>query len=186
MPSTRRTKVRKSMLALVVSFLRDQITSTTKFTAVAGVSGTYPFTQNLWGFSIGTEFFQVALQEASQPALPLGVTLQFGVEQPDESRSMPQNMNLKFMLTVRVPLSLIPTQESLGQQIALLIDQALFRCAGKLDITDFDVHPTVKAVGQISWATVRRQAWEFQKTTSPVEELRMKMDLKYPQPQEEW
>lgn len=188
MATTRRTKVRISMMALIVSFLRDGTINSSLFSAVPAATSKYPFTQDVWGFTIDGEFLQIILQEASEDPLERGVTLQFGIEQPADSKSMPQRMNLKFGIVVRVPLTLDPSKDSLSQQIALKIDQALYETAGRLTITDYYVDPAVAVTNNpiMSWVKKRRQEWEYKKTKSPMEELRMMMDMEYAQPQEEW
>lgn len=188
MASARRTKVRKSLFALLVSYLRDGVVDTAKFTAVAGQAGTYPFTQNVWTFSLGSDLYQIMMSEAASAPLLDGVTLQFGPDIPDTSKAMPQEAMMKCGIIVRAPLLLVPTQESIGQQIALKIDQAFYRANGRTPLMDFDAYPAVPTTppSMVTWTKVPRGSWEFKKATGPIEEFRLLFEVRYSQPAGEW
>lgn len=185
MPS-RRTKIRRSLLALLVSYLRESTIVTDKFTTVPGVAGAYPNVGSLWTFALGSELYQIAEMEASAPPLDLGVTLQIGVERADFSQSMPQLYTVSCGVVIRAPLSFGPGQESVSQQLAQKIDQALFRSNGRAEIKNYDVSPSVTTNSYVTWQAVPRGAWEAQEVDGAIEELRLAFDAQYSQPDSEW
>lgn len=169
---------------------REGVVTTDNFTAVTGQAPpTYPFEQSCWSFALGTELYLATFGEISQAPLSVGVTLLFGKDIPAQSRSMPQKMTTQVRIVIRMPLSFIQTQESLSQQVALLIDQAFYQVGGKLEIQDYEQFPSVPVAdgGCISWAAEPRGTWEFTSTAGePIEEMVMDMEVNYPQPEEEW
>jgi hypothetical protein len=181
-----RTKVRKSLLALVVSYLREQIIDTTKFTYVDGIGGSYPHFDEVFTFPLGPDTFQIIQKEFSQPYLPFGVTLQFSDDIPDTSKSMPQQYSVKVQFMIRMPFNI--RGESFCQQIAREIDQALYRANGKCSIKDYDVNPATDTGVSIEWQTVPRGDWKFDdKPISPgTEVLNLDAEMVYFIPKSEW
>lgn len=182
--SSRRTKVRKSLLALLVSYLRDGTVDTSKFTTVAGVGGSYPFMDEIWTFTIGSELYQITQYEHFHYSLPLGVTVQFAGDVASSSHAMPRFFTLGVQVTIRMPIKF--SGESDAQKIALKIDQALYRVSGKVEIKDYDVNPTVGTGMYLEWQTTQRNEWKFEDTKGMFEEMAFVTEMKYQIPKEEW
>jgi hypothetical protein len=183
---TRRSKIRYSLLALIVSYLRDGTTNTSLFSMLPTVSGAYPFTQNVWTWSLNGQLYQAMTQEITERELPVGVTVAFGADTPEQSHSMPQWIDVNIQIHVRMPTSLVG--ESYAQQVALKIDQALFRCNGRCEIKDYTTSPPTSTdpVSFLTWVNVARGSWEAVDAKTDLEELRLVFTAKYQQPQEEW
>lgn len=184
--ASRRTKVRRSLLALLVSYFRETTVVTTKFTTVTGVGGAYPFSQNVWTFLVGSQLYQVTQNELAERVLPVGVTVQFGIDQSDFSKAMPQNTKVSVRVVIRAPKSVVPGVESDTQKIALLVDKALYECVGRCEIKDYDVNPAVSTSSFLHWVRVPRGAWEAEETDGPIDELHLNFDAEYSIPKEEW
>lgn len=182
--TSRRTKIRWSLLALLVAYLREATTDTTKFTLVDGVAGSYPFTQQVWTFTLGSYVYQITANELADPFLPAGATIQFSVERPDFSKAMPQ----VYEVDVRILLRFAKTfsGESVCQQIAAKIDQALYRSGGRCSIKDYEVDPTTDTGGYFTWQVVPRGSWEFTVPSTGIEQMELRFTAQYHQPSSEW
>lgn len=182
--SSRRTKIRYSLLALLVSYLRETVVATTKFTLVDGVAGAYPTTQHVWTFALGSELYQITVGELADMPLPYGITVQFSTERPDESQAMPQFYTVDVRILLRVPPSV--TDESVAWQLALKIDQALFRAAGRCEIKDYEQNPSITTGTYLTWTPVPRGIWEATDSGSALEQMELRFTAQYAQPESEW
>lgn len=179
MSNTKRTKVRKSFTGLLLAYLRNGSVDMTNFTSVVNVSGAFPFGQGVWSFTLGSEVYLLTYGELSDDPIWQGVSVQFGLERPHESHAMPQLVNLDVNVVVRAPITYVPTQESVGLQIAKQIDLALYQNGARLEIKDYDVYPATTTNTFMSWQKTLRGTWAFEKSGSSFEQLRMKMMLQY-------
>lgn len=182
--SSRRTKIRYSLLALIVSYLREATVDTAKFTLVENVSGAYPFVEYVWTFALGAQLYQAVVVELSDTPLPLGVMVQFSIERPDDSQAMPQFYTCDVRVLIRVPPMAVG--ESVSQQLALKIDQALFRAAGRCEIKDYSQNPAVSTGTYLTWTPVPRGSWEMLETDTELEEFQLTFQVQYAQPESEW
>lgn len=180
-----RTKVRKSLLALIVSYLREATTDTAKFTYVTGIGGTYPHFDEVFTFPLGTDTVQITQYETFRMDIPMGVTLQFSDDTPDGSKSMPQRYTVSVQVTIRMPFNM--TSESFCQQIAKKIDEALYRTNGKCAIKDYDVYPATDVGASLEWQSVPRGDWKFDNPEVPsMEVLNLNASMVYFVPKGEW
>ncbi len=158
MPTPRRRLVRESLLALLVSYLREGVTTTGNFTLLPLVSNRYPFTQGVWTFAHGGNLWQLTMIEQGQPVTLPGVTLEFARDDARPAKAMPQEWELSLRIHVRIPRNL--NSENTAQEIAEKIDECLHRAAGRCDIKDYETEPPTDTRYILSWQRTERGDWQ--------------------------
>lgn len=157
MPTPRRRLVRESLLALLMSYLREGVTTTGNFSLLPTVSNRYPFTQGAWTFTLGGELWQVTMIEEGQPVTLPGVTIEFVRDDARPSKAMPQEYDLTVRFHVRVPRNV--NGENTAQEIAEKIDECLHRAAGRCEIKDYGIEPPTDTRYILSWQRTERGDW---------------------------
>lgn len=152
MPRPTRILARESLLALLIAYLREGVTTTANF-------ATYPTTQRLWTFSLGSDLWQLRISEEGLPPLSPGVTIEFAGDAPADNQGMPQVWKTTARVRIRVPWESIG--DNIALQIAAKIDEALHRSGGATPIKDYFAVPVSDTGKQISWQE-ERGAWEQQ------------------------
>lgn len=150
MASTR-TMVRKSLLAAILSYLRDGSTDTSNF-------GTYPKEQHIYSFSIGSDLWQLAYTEAGELPIVPGLTIEFETDSAVDVRAMPQ----KWITTMRFRI-IIPRDfrgSSTAQDIAQKVDGAFHDCSGRIAIKDYDATPVTSSGYFLEMQEDSRGEWE--------------------------
>jgi hypothetical protein len=143
---------------MLVSYLREATFDTSKFFAIDGVSGAYPFTPFIWTFTFDGELYWITYKELVEEPLPIGIILEFSTETAEDSKAMPQFWNQDVRILIRVPPQI--TEESVGLRMAQLIDKALLRSGGRCEIKDYEQNPQVSTNSYLTWIPTPRGNWE--------------------------
>lgn len=181
MATSRRRLVRETLLASIVSYMREGTTVPTNFTLRSSslLSNPYPFTQGVWTFSLNSELWQITIAESGQPPLSPGVTIEFAGDRAAPSKAMPQVWELHVRFRIRVPWDL--NGESTAQEIAQLIDEALYRSNGRIEVKDFQAEPQAGTGNFLEWQTSERGEW-VQEGSGNLTDLQLAMSMKYSTP----
>lgn len=181
MTTSCRRLVRESLLAMIVSYLREGIVTPSNFTLhdASMLSNPYPFTQGVWTFSLNSELWQIAIGESGQPPLSPGVTIEFAGDRAAPAKAMPQIWSLDVRFRIRVPWDF--HGESTAQEIAQKIDEALYRANGRIEVKDFEADPQSGTGNFLEWQTVERGEWT-QEGRGQLTDLQLHMQMKYSTP----
>ncbi len=169
MATSLRTLARESLFAMIVAYLREGAVSTANFS-------NYPSAQRVYTFSLGDDLWQVALMDAAQEPLPIGVTVQFAADVADASKAMPQLWTVPVRIHVRMPRDW--RGESLAHEIAQQVDEALYRANGRIEITDYDAVPVTPQGTFLTWQRTERGTWEAQ-GNELVDALTLSFEVQY-------
>jgi hypothetical protein len=172
MATSRRRQVRLSLLALLVSYLRDGTTDTSGFAA-------YPSEQDIYSFSIGDELYQVTVAEAGQPPLPVGVTILFAGDRAVKTeRVRAQPWETQIRIEVALPRNW--TGDSLVQEVAQKIDEALWGSRGHVAITDWLAAVPAGDGTFLEWETEPRGDWTFENAENGFDRMALEFTAAYP------
>jgi hypothetical protein len=156
MAASRRRQVRLSLLALLVSWLRNGNTNTSGF-------ATYPHTANCWSFIHNGDIYLATESEEGETYIDQGLTIQFTDEAAEYEKVQAQRWDATIRLILRAQHAYVGESETVS--IAEKIDEALFRSNGKVLIVDYDASPTpISSSDYLSWQLFRRGAWKEEKT----------------------
>lgn len=179
MATSRRTLVRESLLALIVAYLRDGVTTTGSFCLDPAVAGRYPFAPlKVFTFSLNSELWQVTIAEDGQAPLTPGLTIEFFGDRATPSKAMPQQWTLGVRFRIRVPQDW--NGEATAEEIAQKIDEALFRSNGQAEIKDYQQNPAATTNNFLTWMKKPRGDWEW--VNAGVPERRLTMEMSYTTP----
>ena len=173
--SARRLMVRKSLLALVLAYLRHGITDTSDFNSATS----FPTDQEVWSFALDTDLFLVRTSETGQTPLSPGVTIEFESDRAEPSRAMPQVWTTNIRFRVRIPWDY--GGESQAQEIAQKIDEALHQAHGRVEVKDFSTTPPTGTSTYLQWNTESRGEWK-QAGRDAMTDLILEMEAKYSTP----
>jgi hypothetical protein len=170
--STTRTVVHKSLLAVILAYLRDGVTDTSNF-------GSYPSEQHIYTFSIGEDVWPITYIEAGQPPLSPGVTIEFISDTAEDSRAMPQRWIARLRFRIRVPWDF--GGGSAAQDIAQKIDEAIHTVNGHIAIKDYGATPVTDTGTFLDMQDDTRGDWE-QYGNALLTDLQLTMQARYTTP----
>lgn len=178
-----RISVRKSLLALLLAYLREGIVDVSNFP-------NYPVEQNIWTFThAGNVLFLTYTEtghetravtfEQSAPVTP-GITIEFGHEIADSSQDLPQRYTLAVKFRIQVPWEWV--NQNVLFELQQLVDNALQACYGKIQIIDFSQDPPNGYPEYLENQSTERGNWEDEYPTKLLSDLALVCNFQYEMP----
>lgn len=167
MATSTRKQVRLSLLALLVSYLRDGTTDVSNF-------GSYASEQGVYCFTIASELYPITVLEAGQPPLFSGVTILFAGD-----RVVPDTYERFWETQIKVQVNVPRTWvgDSVAQQIAQAIDEALL--PERVEIYDWLASPATRSGNYLEWTSNPRNDWAFENAANGFDQMALEFSARY-------
>lgn len=168
---TYRVSIRRSIVALLVAYLRGDGVDVSNF-------NTYPVTQDVYTFSYLGQLYQLLYAEnGTVPPIAPGITVVFAGDKPCDGNDHAQHYELPVAFRIRVPWDF--NGETTVQGLALLLDNAIQACAGRIQIVDFTQDPIIGYGEYVECQSTTRGEWKQEKPTSLLTDLVLEVPFRY-------